>query len=64
LLLRERFDLPQAAEMIEQALDGVLAEGIRTADVAEAGSTVVSGSEFTKRVRARIEKYGEAAQGA
>ncbi len=38
LLLRERFGLPEAAAIIERALDEVLAEGIRTADIAEPGS--------------------------
>jgi 3-isopropylmalate dehydrogenase len=64
LLLREQFGLPQAAGMIEECLDAVLAEGIRTADIAEAGSALVSGSEFTRRVRGKIEKYGEVELGA
>jgi 3-isopropylmalate dehydrogenase len=54
LLLRERFGVPEAADLIEHALDDVLASGVRTADVAEPGSTVVSGSQFTARVRERI----------
>jgi 3-isopropylmalate dehydrogenase len=56
LLLRERFGAPEAADVIERALDAVLAEGVRTSDIAEPGSTIVSGSEFTKRLRARIPK--------
>jgi 3-isopropylmalate dehydrogenase len=64
LLLREQFGLPEVAGVIEQALEAVLAEGVRTADIAEANSTVVSGSEFTRRVRARIAKSGESAQTA
>ncbi len=54
LLLRERFNVPEAADLIERALDDVLGAGVRTADVAEPGSTVVSGSQFTARVRERI----------
>jgi 3-isopropylmalate dehydrogenase len=54
LLLRERFGVPEAADLIERALDDVLASGVRTADVAEPDSTVVSGSQFTARVRERI----------
>jgi 3-isopropylmalate dehydrogenase len=61
LLLRERFALPEAAALIEKALDAVLAAGIRTSDVAEPGCTVVSGSEFTRHVRARIEKSAQSA---
>src|SRR6202041_3269638 len=56
LLLRERFGAPEAADVIERALDSVLAEGARTSDIAEPGSTIVSGSEFTRRLRARIPK--------
>ncbi len=39
LLLRERFGVPEAAAMIERALDEVLAEGIRTVDIAAPGCT-------------------------
>jgi 3-isopropylmalate dehydrogenase len=63
LLLRERFGAPEAAAVIEQALDAVLADGVRTSDIAEPGSTVVSGSEFTRRLRAGIPKMaGKAAR--
>jgi 3-isopropylmalate dehydrogenase len=58
LLLRERFNVPEAADLIERALDDVLGAGVRTADVAEPGSTVVSGSQFTARVRDRIRRIG------
>ena len=61
LLLREQFGLPAAADAIEQALDEVLAAGIRTADITEAGSSAVSGSEFTRQVRARLQKAAGAA---
>ena len=56
LLLRERFGVPEAADAIERALDAVLAEGIRTVDIAEPGCTTVSGSKFTSHVRARVQK--------
>ena len=62
LLLREEFGLPEAADAIESALDAVLAAGIRTPDIAEKGSTVVSGSEFTSRVRAGIRKPAQTAK--
>jgi 3-isopropylmalate dehydrogenase len=62
LLLRERFGVPEAADIIERALDEVLAEGIRTVDVATPGSTTVSGSAFTKHVRARVQKLAEKVQ--
>lgn len=56
LLLRERFGIPAAADAIEMALDSVLADGIRTADVAEPGSTIVGGSRFTSELRTRLQK--------
>ncbi len=62
LLLRERFGLPEAAAIIERALDEVLAEGIRTADISAPGCTTVSGSKFTSHVRARVQKLLERAK--
>jgi 3-isopropylmalate dehydrogenase len=56
LLLRERFGIPEAADLIERSLDALLAEGMRTTDIAEPGSRVVSGSEFSSQVRARMRK--------
>jgi 3-isopropylmalate dehydrogenase len=56
LLLRERFGVPAAADAIESALDAVLADGIRTADITEPGCTTVSGSRFTSELRARLQK--------
>lgn len=54
LLLRECFGQPEAASVIELALDRVLGAGLRTADVVEPGCTVVSGSQFTARLREQI----------
>jgi len=62
LLLRERFGEPEAAELIERALDDVLAEGIRTVDIVSPGGAAVSGSRFTGQVRARIQKLAAKAQ--
>jgi 3-isopropylmalate dehydrogenase len=62
LLLREQFGLPEAADAIERALDGVLAAGIRTADIAESVSRTVSGSQFTKEVLARLRQAPRAAE--
>jgi 3-isopropylmalate dehydrogenase len=62
LLLRERFGVPEAAAIIERALDEVLAEGIRTVDISAPGCTTVSGSKFTAHVRARIQKLVEKAR--
>lgn len=62
LLLRERFGLPEAAAVIERALDDVLTEGVRTVDIAAPGCTTVSGSQFTAHVRARIQTLVEKAK--
>jgi 3-isopropylmalate dehydrogenase len=62
LLLRERFNQPQAAQAVERALDAVLADGIRTADIAERGSRAVTGSQFTAEVRKRLETSSRAAE--
>jgi 3-isopropylmalate dehydrogenase len=62
LLLRERFGIPEAAAAIENALDSVLADGIRTADIAEPGASTVSGSRFTSELRARLQKTIQHAQ--
>jgi 3-isopropylmalate dehydrogenase len=62
MLLRDRFGLPEPAAIIERAIDDVLAEGIRTPDVAAPGCTTVSGSKFTGHVRERIQKLVEKAK--
>jgi 3-isopropylmalate dehydrogenase len=64
LLLRECFHLPEAAAAIENALDAVLTEGIRTADIAGKHSITVSGSEFTRRLRARLPRSARASRPA
>jgi len=56
MLLREAFGLATEADWIEAALDRALVEGYRTADLAEAGSTVVGCSEFTERVREEMRR--------
>jgi 3-isopropylmalate dehydrogenase len=56
LMLRETFSMPGAATAVDEAVEAVLARGVRTADVAEPASTKVSGSEFTAQVRAQIEE--------
>jgi 3-isopropylmalate dehydrogenase len=57
LLLREKFGLPEAADLVERSLDAVLESGIRTADIVERGCIVVSGSQFTNHVRERMQTF-------
>jgi 3-isopropylmalate dehydrogenase len=54
LLLREKFNLPEAADAIERSLDGVLADGLRTTDIAGRGSRIIGGSQFAAEVRMRL----------
>jgi 3-isopropylmalate dehydrogenase len=65
LMLRESFGLAVEAEWIESTVDRVLDHGYRTMDIAEAGSRILRGSEFTDQIRgemhdslAHTERYG------
>ena len=55
LMLRESFGLAAESQWIEDAVDRVLEQGYRTADITEPGSRVVSGSEFTEKIRAQLQ---------
>jgi 3-isopropylmalate dehydrogenase len=56
MLLRHSLALPEAAAAVEAAVDGALADGLRTADLALSGepgvSTAELGAEVVRRVRA------------
>ncbi|MFC7398506.1 3-isopropylmalate dehydrogenase [Chelatococcus sp. GCM10030263] len=54
MMLRYSFDLPDAADQIEQAVRRVLAAGLRTADIAEPGTTVVGTREMGDAVAAAL----------
>ena len=65
LMLRESFGLDVEAQWIESAVDRVLDHGYRTMDIAEPGSRILRGSEFTDQIRgemhdslAHTERYG------
>jgi 3-isopropylmalate dehydrogenase len=55
LMLRESFGLHAESQWIEDAVDRALEKGYRTVDIAEAGSHVVGGSEFTARIRSELQ---------
>jgi len=57
MMLRESFAMHTEAAAIESAVDRVLEAGVRTADLAAPGSTVVSCSEFTSRVRYALHEH-------
>jgi 3-isopropylmalate dehydrogenase len=54
LMLRESFGLQNEAQWIDAAVDRVLDQGYRTADIAEPGGRVVRGSEFTAQIRREL----------
>jgi 3-isopropylmalate dehydrogenase len=54
LMLRESFGLDIESQWIEAAVDRMLEKGYRTADIAEPGAKVSSGSEFTAAIRAEM----------
>ena len=54
LMLRESFGLEAESQWIEDAVDRVLDQGYRTADIAEPGGRAVRGSEFTEKIRAEL----------
>jgi 3-isopropylmalate dehydrogenase len=65
LMLRESFGLEIEAQWIEAAVDRMLSRGYRTMDIAQPGSRIVRGSEFTEQIRAEMhdslvhtERYG------
>ena len=43
MALRHSLDLPEAAAAVDQAVDDVLAAGLRTADIAGTGPTATTG---------------------
>ena len=58
LMLRESFRLETESQWIEAAIDRVLEQGYRTADIAEAGSRIAKGSQFTERICQELQSVG------
>ena len=55
MMLRYSFDLGEEADLVENAVSRVLARGVRTADIAEAGMTPVSTADMGAEVIAELE---------
>jgi len=55
LMLRESFGLEAESRSVEDAVDRVLEQGYRTADIAEPGSSTLASSEFTEKIRAQLQ---------
>jgi len=65
LMLRESFGLVTEAEWIDSAVDRVLEQGYRTADIAEPGTEPVGCTKMVELIRAEMaesplhaERYG------
>ena len=54
MMLRYSFHLADEAQAVEQAVDAVLAEGYRTADIAKAGETAIGTLEMGRLICERI----------
>ena len=54
MMLRYSLNEPVAADAIEQAVDAVLAEGWRTADIAEPGVIPIGTREMGRRIREKL----------
>ena len=59
MMLRESFGLQREAERIESAVDRLFANGIRTMDIAEPGTTKVGCTEFGELLRAEMAGSGK-----
>ena len=56
MMLKYSFDLHEEAQAVEQAIHKVLADGWRTADIAEEGSTSLSTTEMSAKVREYLQQ--------
>ena len=50
MLFTSSFNLPQAAQLLDQAIDKVMSSGFRTADIASSDSTIVTTDEMRDRI--------------
>ena len=56
LLLRHGLNLPGEADAVERAVDCVLEEGYRTADIAEASARPIGTVEMGERITAAVRR--------
>ena len=54
MMFRYSFHLPDEAQAIEDAVDAVLAQGWRTADIAKAGETAIGTREMGRRIQEQM----------
>ncbi len=55
MMLKYSFDMPKESECIEKAVNEVLSQGYRTADIQEAGCTLISCSQMGNQITAQIQ---------
>ncbi|BBK34306.1 3-isopropylmalate dehydrogenase [Stella humosa] len=58
MMLRYSFDLGEDADLVDRAIERVLAEGKRTADIAEPGSSKVSTSQMGDAILDALDRLG------
>ncbi|NQV54815.1 MAG: 3-isopropylmalate dehydrogenase, partial [Rhodospirillales bacterium] len=56
MLLRYSFDMAEDADMIDRAVENVLAGGLRTADIMEAGKAKVSTGTMGEAMLSELDK--------
>jgi len=56
MMMRHSFGMDEAGEMIERAVRGILARGVRTEDIAEPGATTVSTSGMGDAILGELER--------
>ncbi len=59
MMLRYSFDMGAEADMVENAVRTVLADGARTADILQPGTTRVSTTEMGERVLAALDRLAD-----
>ena len=59
MMFRYSFHLADEAKAVEDAVDAVLAQGWRTADIAEPGVTPIGTKEMGRRIRESIAAKSE-----
>ena len=56
MMFRYSFQRPEEADAIERAVDAVLADGWRTADIAKPGEKVIGTQEMGRLIRERLKE--------
>jgi 3-isopropylmalate dehydrogenase len=56
MMLRYSFDMPDEAELVENAVRATLAAGVRTADIAQTGTPPVPTSAMGDAILRELEK--------